>query len=328
MNITQYIASMIAPLPVWVQMLAWLAVLVVGFVLLIKGADIFVDGASALARKFGIPSLIIGLTIVAMGTSLPEAAVSITSAFKGSADIAVGNVLGSNIMNILLILGLTSVVRALPVGKNTARIEIPFVLAVTAIMFAIGFFDRKLSRIDGAILWVLFIAYLVYLGLSVKNNHEESSESEDKKFPVWKMLLYIPLGAAMIVIGSDFSVDAASAMARQLGVTERIIGLTIVALGTSLPELVTSVTAAKKGETDIAVGNIVGSNIFNILFVLGTAALFTPVPYAESFLIDSVAAMFAVLLLFFCVLPNRKLGRAGGIVMLACYAAYCIHLFI
>ena len=267
-----------------------LALLVVGFVFLVKGADWFVEGAGKVAEKFGIPQLVIGLTIVAMGTSLPEAAVSVSAALKGSADITIGNVVGSNIMNVLVILGLTSVIRPIAVQKSTVKYEIPFVALISVFLLALGYSDHVVGRADGVILWVLFIAYLLYLFKMAKSGEyvPEELPDEDKPIPVWKMVLLIIVGAVMIVLGSDMAVDAASELARIFGMSERLIGLTIVAFGTSLPELVTSVTAAVRGKADIAVGNIVGSNIFNILFVVGTSALITPVVYASNFLVDSI----------------------------------------
>lgn len=304
-----------------------LLLLVVGFVLLMKGADWFVEGASKIADRFGIPQLVIGLTIVAMGTSLPEAAVSITSALKGSAGITIGNVVGSNIMNVLVILGLTAVVCAIPVKKSTIRYEIPFTIFVTILLTVLGLADNKISRPEGGILWVFMILYLLYLLKMAKSGDTQAEiPEEDKKQSLIKLVLLVLVGAAMIVFGSDVTVDAATELAIIFGMSDRVIGLTIVAFGTSLPELVTSVTAALKGKTDIAVGNIVGSNIFNILFVVGTSALITPVVYSEGFLVDSIAAALAVVLLLICVLRRKMLGRLGGAAMLAGYAAYFIYL--
>jgi cation:H+ antiporter len=308
------------------QIIIQLILLVVGFVMLMKGADWFVEGASKLADRFGIPQLVIGLTIVAMGTSLPEAAVSISAAFKGSADITIGNVLGSNIMNVLLILGLTGVICAVPVKKSTIKFEIPFTIAITLILAFLGLSDNQIGRMEGVILWALMIVYLLYLLYMAKHGQALEDEDDGKVIPVWKMLLMIVIGGAMIVWGSDITVDAATAIAKIFGMSERFIGLTIVAFGTSLPELVTSVTAATKGKTDIAIGNIVGSNIFNILFVVGTTALITPVAYSAGFVIDSAAAVGAVLLLWLLLIPKNKLGRAGGVAMLLCYGAYFVYL--
>lgn len=309
--------------------------LVVGFVMLIKGADWFVEGAAKIADKFGIPQLVIGLTIVAMGTSLPEAAVSISAALKNtvenqSAAIAIGNVVGSNIMNILLILGLTAVIRAIPVQKSTIRYEIPFVIGISILLMVIGYFDGSVGRLDGIILWMCFIVYWLYLWHSSKKGQAavlaDEVQKSTEKDKMWKLILLVLIGMGLIVLGSDVTVDAATALARIFGMSERLIGLTIVAFGTSLPELITSATAAIKGKADIAVGNIVGSNIFNILFVIGTAALITNMPYAASFQIDSIVCILSAVLLLICVLPKKKLTRAGGAVMLAGYAAYFVYL--
>ena len=308
------------------QIVIQLLLLVVGFCLLMKGADWFVEGASAIADRFGIPQLVIGLTIVAIGTSLPEAAVSISAALKGSADITIGNVVGSNIMNILVILGLTSVICAIPVQKSTVRYEVPFVIIITAVLALLGLFDNTVGRIDGVLLWVLMGVYMVYLLKMAKKGTAPEEEKKDKKLPGWKMLLMVVAGAVMIVLGSDVTVDAATQLATIFGMSERFIGLTIVALGTSLPELVTSVTAAVKGKADIAMGNIVGSNIFNILFVVGITAVITPVPYGFNFLVDSLVAVGAAVLLLLCVLKGKKLTRPGGLIMLVGYAAYFVYL--
>ena len=305
--------------------------LVIGFVMLIKGADWFVEGASKVAGKFGIPQIVIGLTIVAMGTSAPEAAVSITAALKGSAEITIGNVVGSNIMNILLILGLTAVIIPLAVKKNTLQIEIPFVIVISALLAFLGLKDGYISRADGILFWVLFIAFLGYLfylskkGINTDADDVPELEANDTML---KLLVLILIGGGMIVLGSDVTVDAATEIARFFGWSERLIGLTIVAFGTSLPELITSVTAGMKGKADIAVGNIVGSNIFNILFVVGTTALITPVVYAQSFLVDSIICVATAVLLFLCVLltKDKKVNRVGGIVMLVAFVAYYVYL--
>lgn len=304
-----------------------LLLLVVGFVLLMKGADWFVEGASKIADKFGIPQLVIGLTIVAMGTSLPEAAVSISAAVKGSAGITIGNVVGSNILNVLIILGLTAVICAIPVKKSTVKYEIPFTIGITVVLAVLGLADNKISRWEGVILWALMIVYLLYLLKMAKSGEGMDDVPEaGKKDTLLKMILMVVVGIVMIVGGSDVTVDAATALATVFHMDERLIGLTIIALGTSLPELVTSVTAAVKGKTDIAIGNIVGSNIFNILFVVGTTALITPVEYSANFMVDSIVVIAAVALLLVCVLPKRKLTRIGGALMLAGYAAYFVYL--
>ena len=308
------------------QMLIELVLLVVGFVMLIKGADIFVEGAAGIAAKFGSPQLVIGLTIVAMGTSAPEAAVSITAAFKGTADITIGNVVGSNIMNVLVILGVTSVIVAVSVRKSTVYCEIPFVILVTAALLAMGALDGSVGRADGVILWVLFLVYLVYLFMMARKNKEEEKAQAGRT--TWLLTVFVVLGVALIVAGADMSVDAASEIARMIGLSERFIGLTIVAFGTSLPELCTSVVAAAKGKADLAIGNIVGSNIFNVLFVVGTTALIIPVPFNPAFIIDTAVAAGAALLLWLCVLPKKKLARPDGLVMLAGYAGYFVYLMI
>ena len=306
------------------HMLVELVLMVVGFAMLIKGADIFVEGAAGIAAKFGIPQLVIGLTIVAMGTSAPEAAVSIAAAFKGTADITIGNVVGSNIMNILVILGVTALIVAVAVQQSTVRYEIPFVILVTIVLLVMGALDGKIGRLDGVILWALFIVYLIYLFLMAKHGREEEEAQMDA--PVWKLILFVIIGAALIVIGADVSVDAASEIARVIGLSERFIGLTIVALGTSLPELCTSVVAARKGNADLAIGNIVGSNIFNILFVVGTTSLIIPVPFNPAFVVDTAVAIGAAVLLWICVLRKKKLTRPGGVLMLAAYAGYFAYL--
>ncbi len=303
--------------------------LVVGFVMLIKGADWFVEGASKIADRFGIPQLVIGLTIVAMGTSAPEAAVSLASALKGSAEITIGNVVGSNILNVLIILGLTAVVHSVAVQKSTIKYEIPFTVLVTVLLGVLGLQDGEISRVEGIILWVVFIVYLIYLLMMAKKGQADEQEEimpESKTDSMLKLLILVVIGVVLIVWGSNITVDAATALATIFGMSERLIGLTIVALGTSLPELVTSVTAAIKGKADIAVGNIVGSNIFNILFVVGTTALITPVAYSANFMVDTIIAVVSMVLLWICVLPKKKLDRPAGILMLICYVAYFIYL--
>lgn len=301
-------------------------VLIGGFVMLIKGADWFVEGAAGIARKFGIPQLVVGLTIVAMGTSAPEAAVSISAALKGNAGITVGNVVGSNIMNVLVILGLTGAITAVAIQKSTFRIEIPYVVGISLVLLAMGATAGSISRLEGVILWLLFIVYLIYLFVLAKKGKNE--EEEEEKRPVWKLLLYLVVGVVIVVLGSDFTVDSATAIAKFFGMSERFIGLTIVALGTSLPELVTSVTAARKGNADIAIGNIVGSNIFNILFVIGTTALIIPVVFEKNFIIDTVISVGAAAFLWVAVASKKKLTRPWGIAMLVLYAGYLTYLIV
>ena len=307
------------------ELLVQVLLLIVGFVMLVKGADWFVDGAAGLADRFGIPQLVIGLTIVAMGTSAPEAAVSITAALKGSAGIAVGNIVGSNILNVLIILGLTACVATLSVAKSTIRIEIPYMIAISLLLLFFGWTGNEITFWEGVGLWVAFLLYLGYLFRMAKKNKETPPEEASSR-PLWMLLVLSIIGLVLIVWGSDVTVDAATALARYFGMSERFIGLTIVALGTSLPELFSSLTAARKGNADIAIGNIVGSNIFNILFVLGTTALITPVPFAARFTVDTIVAVLVGVLLLVCVARSKKLTKPTGILMLAAYAAYFIYL--
>ncbi len=301
----------------------YILLLVAGFVLLVKGADIFVDGASKIAVKCNIPQMVVGLTIVALGTSAPEAAVSIKAAFSGVADMTVGNVIGSNILNVLLILGMAVLFAPLPIKKNTLRIDIPIVVVVTLAMFFLGYFDGKLSRFDGVIMYVMLISFITYLIVTAKKGGvDDDSIVITEKDKTWKLILFIFLGAALIVAGSELTVRSASFIAGKFGMSDRLISLTIVAFGTSLPELVTSCVAAKKGQADIAIGNIVGSNILNILFVAGTTMLISPVAFNKEFLVDSMVAVLAAVILFACCVRDKKLTKKEGIFMLAAYAVY------
>lgn len=298
--------------------------LALGFVMLAKGADWFVEGAAGIAMRFGIPQLVIGLTIVAMGTSAPEAAVSIAAAVKGNADITIGNIVGSNILNILVILGLAASIVPIAVARSTVRIEIPFMIAVTALLFYQGR-DGSISLADGGVLMVAFAAYMMYLyTMAMKSNVD--SDLEEPGLPLGRCLLGAVGGLALIIAGSNVTVGAATSIATYAGLSERFIGLTIVALGTSLPELFTSVAAARRGNADIAIGNIVGSNIFNILFVVGLSALIIDIPFASAFNFDTYVALGAAVLLLLCVLRTRKLQRWAGVLMLVCYAAYLGHI--
>ena len=319
------------------------SLLVVGFVMLIKGADWFVDGASMIAKKFGIPQIVIGLTIVAFGTSAPEAAISITSSVNNSAGLAIGNILGSNIMNVLLILGLCAVVTPLAVQKNTLYIEIPFVTVITSALMVMGVVGGKLGWVDGLLLWLMFIIFFAYLIViskkdknaipsleenAISDNENSAAVEEKKSVAIAKMLGKLAVGIALVVLGSQAVVNGAKTIASGLGMSESLIGLTIVAFGTSLPELVTSLSAAKKGEADLAIGNIVGSNIFNLLFVLGTSSLITPIVFDTNwitgFMIDNIMAIVTMVVLFLCILltKDKKLRRGGGITMLVMYAGY------
>ena len=302
------------------EMIFSLLLLAVGFVMLVKGADWFVDGASGIAARLGIPQLVIGLTIVAMGTSAPEAAVSITAALKDSADITIGNVVGSNILNVLVILGLAASLTTISVAKSTIFREIPFMIFTTALLLVLGL-DGTITLMDGVILWVAFMFYLGYLFRMAKNGEGEVEEINGDR-PLWKSAIWSMIGLVLIIAGSNVAVEAATTIARSLGLSERLIGLTIVALGTSLPELFTSVSAAKRGNADIAIGNIVGSNIFNILFVVGTSALVTPIPFAAAFRVDTMIAIGTAVLLMVCCLHRSRLSRKSGFTLLASYLGY------
>lgn len=302
------------------EILLQIILLCVGFFMLVKGADLFVDGSSGIAMKFKIPQLVIGLTIVAMGTSAPEAAVSITAALKGNADITVGNIVGSNILNILIILGLSALITPLMVAKSTIKAEIPFMILITFLLLGVGY-DGTIGLLEGIILLVVFLIYLGYLFLLALKDRDKADE-DIKEISVAKALIWTVVGLFLIVFGSNVTVDAATKIAQVLGLSERFIGLTIVALGTSLPELFTSVSAARKGNADIAIGNIVGSNIFNILFVIGVSASIIPVPFAVGFRFDTIVAVAAAVLLLVCSLKDNQLKRWAGPVFLLTYAVY------
>ncbi len=310
---------------IW-QMLLQVIFLALGFFMLVKGADWFVDGSSAIATKFKIPQLVIGLTIVAMGTSAPEAAVSITAAAKGNAGITVGNIVGSNILNILVILGTCALITPLTVAKSTIKVEIPFMIAITALLLITGL-DGTVNWLEGILLLFFFIAYLTYLFFMAKKDRDNQPEEEVKSMSVTKALLFTAIGLALIVWGSDLTVDSACAIAKALGLSERFIGLTIVALGTSLPELFTSVSAARKGNADIAIGNIVGSNIFNILFVVGLSSVIIPVTFLKPFIFDTFVSMFAAALLWVCPVKSYKLKWWAGAIMLISYVVYFAIIF-
>ena len=315
--------------------------LIVGFVVLIKGADFFVDGACSIAKKLRIPDIVVGLTVVALGTSLPELAVSLSAAAGGSSDMALGNVVGSNLINILVILGLSAAILPLTVDKDMFRRDLP-VLMVTAValpvMTLVG--DYKIGRISGAILTALFIGYIILTvrsalayrnaegTLALPEGEAPAEESEGKVLPWWLSILFTIGGAALIVFGGNLSVDAATDIALQLGVSEAVIGLTVVALGTSLPELVTSAVAARKGNSDIALGNVVGSCIFNVLFILGTTALVKPLNVASGSLVDQLVLLGVCAYLFFTAYTGRRLKRWEGISYLGIYGVYLAYLLI
>lgn len=300
-------------------------ILLAGFLFLVKGADWFVEGAASIAKKLGIPQLIIGLTIVAMGTSMPEAAVSITAAINKNAGITIGNVVGSNILNIFIILGITAVITNVAIQKSTLLYEIPFMTVITIVLLIFGITGSEVTFIEGVIFWILFLIYLGYLFVMAKKGNDQE-EAEAKDNPIWKCMLLMVIGGILVVKGSDFAVSGATEIARYFGMSERFIGLTIVALGTSLPELVTSVTAARRGNTGIAIGNIVGSNIFNILFVIGTTALICTVLFESKFIIDTVIAVLCGAILWIGTFRHKELRKPCGVVMLLCYVAYFLYL--
>jgi len=314
-------------------MLVALIKLVIGFVLLVKGADMFVDGASSVAKKFRIPAFVIGLTIVALGPSAPELAVSITAAMKGSNDIAIGNVVGSNICNTLVVLGASAAITPIAVEKGMIKKDYPLsifaavllgVLAMDTILFKAP--EMSLSRVDGVILLVAFAAFMymtVKAGIDGRNNQEEE---EIEVMPLPKSLIYIVLGLAGIVFGGDMSVEGAKEIARFFGLSEALIGLTIVAFGTSLPELVTSVIAARKGESDIAVGNVIGSNIFNIFLILGTSATILPMTVSNTYLYDIGMLIAVMVLTYLPIAKTKKVSRGMGITMVLVYVAYTVYL--
>lgn len=312
--------------------------LIIGFALLIKGADIFVDGASSIAKKIGIPPVIVGLTIVSLGTSAPELAVSLISAMNRSNEIAIGNVLGSNLFNTLMVLGVTAVVLPLIIQKEKIKTDFFVNIAVTALLFFLTFDtilgkDRNLiSRFDGIILVIVCISYITYLVFkSVKTNVEPPSK-EDKNINLFIKILLIILGACAIIFGGDFVVDSATNIAYKFGMSEKLVGLTIVAMGTSLPELVTSVVAALKGENDIALGNVLGSNIFNILLIIGLSSAISPIPVATSLMIDFLylvaITIFIFALIFIGKEKEKKLTRFEGLLLVTLYIGYMIYIII
>ena len=313
------------------------AVLVIGFVLLIKGADFFVEGSSSVAKKFNVPSLIIGMTIVAMGTSLPELAVSVTAAITGNNTLAVSNVSGSNIFNLMVVCGACALFAPLTIEKNTLMKEFPFSIVCAGLLVVLGFIGMKLGRVDGIILLVIFVAYLFWMIYSAKmarsegdkfETEEEEMAEEIKILPMWKCLLYIVGGMIAIKFGGDFVVNGASSIAAGFGLSQTLIGLTIVALGTSLPELVTSIVAARKNEVDMALGNVIGSNIFNILLILGVAAAISPVTFIMENIIDIIILIIMSTVVWIFAWTSKKINRKEGIIMLLVYVVYMVYICI
>ena len=302
--------------------------LLVGFILLIKGADYFVEGSSAVARKFHIPSMVIGMTIVAMGTSLPECAVSVTASIAGSNELAVSNVVGSNIFNLMVVCGACTLWTPMAVSQKTLKQELPFSIAMGVILLILGYFDMAISRADGLIFLVIFVCFLMWMVRAAKADPVQPEEEEPKMIPGWKCALYILLGGAAIMWGGDLVVDSASAIAANFGLSQNLIGLTIVAMGTSLPELVTSVVASRKGEVDMALGNVLGSNVFNILMVLGAAAAISPIAFVQENMIDIILLTVMSLIVWIFAWTGKQVRRSEGMIMLLVYAAYMIYICI
>lgn len=295
--------------------------LIVGFILLIKGADFFVDGASSVAGKLKVPSLIIGLTVVSIGTSLPEAAVSISASLGGNNAISLGNVIGSNIFNLLVVVGVASVILPVAADSDIVKRDMPINIGLTALLF-IMFIDQKLSRIEAIILLVLLVAYLTLLICSALKKKSRASELKILSWP--KSIIFIVLGACAIIGGGELVVNSATAIATSLGMSETLVGLTVVALGTSLPELVTSAVAAKKGNSGIAMGNVVGSCILNILFILGLAGSICPLKAGTEFFIDTAILLVTCIIVF--AFTRKKVNRAEGIICLILYVAYTAYI--
>ena len=301
--------------------------LLVGFVLLIKGADFFVDGSSSIAKLLKIPSVVIGLTIVAMGTSAPEAAVSVSAAPQGSNEIAVSNVVGSNIFNMLAVIGVCSLIKPMPLDRTIVKRDLPVNIVAIGILLALVLVGYSIGRIDGAIMLAIMIAYITYLVVNAIKNREDCSDDIKTMSPILSVICIIG-GLAAIIFGGNLVVENAKAIASAAGLSETFIGLTIVAVGTSLPELVTSVVASKKGENGLALGNVVGSNIFNILFILDLSSVVTAIAIDSVAVVNIIIVLIVTVLLWVLCLCSKKLGRIPGAVMVASYIAYTVYLII
>ena len=305
--------------------------LIVGFVLLIKGADYFVEGCASVAKKFNIPSMIIGLTIVAMGTSAPETAVSVAAAIKGSNELAISNISGSNMFNLMVVCGLCALMLPLFIDKKTLKREFPFSIIVGALLLVFAVTGREVGRIEGIILMVLFAGFLYYMVYSARKAMAAGEEvdvevDEIKDISMMRCIFYILIGAVAIAGGGDLVVDSASNIALHFGLSQTLIGLTIVALGTSLPELVTSLTAARKNELDMAIGNVVGSNIFNILLVIGVASAISPIGITTENIYDLVVMILMCLMVLILVISGEhKIDKKKGLLMLVVYIAYIVY---
>lgn len=299
--------------------------LLIGFILLIKGADFFVDGSSSLAKILKIPSVIIGLTIVAMGTSAPEASVSINAALVGNNDIAISNVVGSNIFNGLVVVGVCACMCAFQTNRDILKRDMPINIIVTAIL-CLMFLDGSLSRIEGIILLIGMVCYIAYMIICALRNREDADE--DKPLSLPRSLIYIAGGLVAVIYGGDLVVDQASAIATNFGVSQNFIGLTIVAIGTSLPELVTSVVATRKGDSSLALGNAIGSNLFNILFILGMSAAICPLHVLGESVIDCAILLVSGIVLFIFAFTKKSMSRTEGAICVLGYVGYTAYLFI
>jgi cation:H+ antiporter len=295
--------------------------LIVGFVFLIKGSDFFVDGASSIASLLKIPTIIVGLTIVALGTSAPEAAVSITSSLTGSNAMAVSNVIGSNMFNLLMVIGIAALMSELMMEKEVLEFDLPFLVGITVLWAVFIIIGWDITNIEGVILLLIMVAYISYLVYSTRKSGG-ATEVEKPKYTLPKSIFFIIVGLVGIVLGGDLVVDSASAIAIAFGMSETLVGLTIVAIGTSLPELVTSITAIKKGENQLVIGNVIGSNIFNILFVLGASSAISAIPLDSSLLIDVVFMLFVTVLCFAFGKSQDKYDKREGAVLVSLFVVY------
>lgn len=310
------------------EMIWSIVLLVVGFVLLIKGADFFVEGSSSVAKMLKVPSIIIGLTIVAMGTSLPECAVSITASMTNNNALAVSNAIGSNIFNLMVVCGFCALFNPLTVEKSTLLKEFPFSVICAILLLVCGYFGMELGRVDGLILLAVFVCFLVWMVRSALKARANASDEEYEVLPVWKCIVFIVGGIIAIKFGGDFVVDGASTIAAKMGLSQNLIGLTIVACGTSLPELVTSVVAARKNELDMALGNVIGSNIFNILLVLGVASAISPIAFITENMVDIAILIAMSVIVWVFAWTKKKLDKGEGVIMLLLYAVYLVYICI
>ena len=309
-------------------MILTIILLVVGFVCLIKGADFFVDGASRLALKFKVPSLIIGMTIVAMGTSAPECAVSISASVAGSNGMAISNVIGSNIFNLLVVCGICAVISPMAVNKVTIKKDFPFAIIVGLILLGLGSWGMGINRIEGIVMLAIFAFFIWNMISEAKKNKDEPDLTDDVPvaFSWVKVLLSIGGGLVAIVLGGQLVVNSAETIAAAFGLSEDLIGLTVCAIGTSLPELVTSIVAARKGEVDMAIGNVIGSNIFNILLVLALASAISPCAMTMVNVIDLIILTVVSVIMLLMILPKKRLGRASGAICVAIYVVYMVYI--